>query len=339
MSADWYCQVKNKELGPLTVEQLRDMARSGRLTTADFVRRGESGDWVAATRAKGLFDGPEPPPAARNGSGDGDGQVAEFDGVVPTPDGERLRSISSISECISREESKRRFGVTAMNVLMWGGLLLFVVGTLGAILLFYAVAWVVNWLLSEYNVRKLQAIGTTATEDQFPEIHQALADVCEQFGIEDLPKVIVLNASEVNAFAIKFARKKVIVLLSETLEGILDKPPQLRFIMAHEMAHVVLDHGFRGVFELYKPAPYKAARELTCDNCGCAAAGSVASAKVVLKRLGVGNQLFSRLDEDFLISEADYIYSGITGWFLKQYLTYPPLGRRIANLVDFAESA
>ncbi len=55
----------------------------------------------------------------------------------------------------------------------------------------------------------------------------------------------------------------------------------------------------------------------------------------MLKRLGVGNKLYSRLNEGYLQEEARYIYSGITGWLLKQYLTYPPLGKRIANITQF----
>ena len=40
--------------------------------------------------------------------------------------------------------------------------------------------------------------------------------------------MVVINDSSLNAFAIKFAKKKVIVLVSETLEGVLDKPEELR---------------------------------------------------------------------------------------------------------------
>lgn len=147
--------------------------------------------------------------------------------------------------------------------------------------------------------------------------------------------MVVINDSSLNAFAIKFARKKVIVLVSETLEGVLDRPEELRFIIGHELAHVVLDHGARGIFEIYKPASYRAARELTCDNAGLVSAGDLESGKIMLKRLGVGNKLHDRLNEGYLQAEARYLYSGITGWFLKQYLTYPPLGKRIANITQF----
>jgi hypothetical protein len=105
------------------------------------------------------------------------------------------------------------------------------------------------------------------------------------------------------------------------------------------VALVNLDHGKRGWFELYKPAAYKAARELTCDNCGCAAAGNSQAAKESLKRLAVGNQLFPRLSESYLAEEARYIYSGITGWLLKRYLKYPPLGKRMTSVEEFAGRA
>ena len=346
MAAEWYCQIDDKEYGPLTVDQLRSMARSGRLTSTGYVRRGEDGEWVVASRAKGLFDGITAPGAnaplkSKSGSRM-DVEVAELveehdDPTAPALD-ERLTSIAFVTDCISREERKLRLSTMLVNVLIMIFLTVFVIASLGVMLIPVALIAILNWILSEYNVRTLQAYGTEATDRQLPEIMRELEAVCEQFDIHEIPKVIVLNAREINAFAIKFARKKVIVLLSETLEGILDKPQQLRFILGHEMGHMVLDHGTRGWFEIYKSAQYKAARELTCDNCGCAAAGNAASAKAVLKRLGVGNALHARLDERDLIEEANYIYSGLTGWLLKKYLTYPPLGRRIANINAFSSS-
>ena len=330
MIPEWYCQVEGHEHGPLTAEQLRGLAREGRLRGDGFVRKGLNHDWVLATKVKGLFDSdPGSRSFAVEDSSSADWQPSARIGS------ERLDRISSIKECISAEERKKRFGVALVNGLLWLVLLLFVMSTMGFILIAYAFVWIVRRILAEYNVRKLMAYGTTATADQFPEIVQASNDVCDRFKVKDQPRMIVINDSSLNAFAIKFAKKKVIVLLSETLEGILDKPEQLRFIIGHEIAHVVLDHGARGTFEIYKPAAYRAAREMTCDNAGIVSAGDLENAKTMLKRLGVGNKLYSRLNEGYLQEEARYIYSGITGWLLKQYLTYPPLGKRIANIAQF----
>jgi hypothetical protein len=42
------------------------------------------------------------------------------------------------------------------------------------------------------------------------------------------------------------------------------------------------------------------------------------------------------LSESYLAEEARYIYSGITGWLLKRYLKYPPLGKRMTSVEEFA---
>ncbi len=248
-----------------------------------------------------------------------------------------MDNVQSIKQCISREERQKRFGVAALNCLVWLTLIVLAVASCGVILLLYAFSWFVNRILSEYNVRKLQALGTAATEQQFPEISKALTFICNKFCVKNIPKVIVVSESSVNAFAVKFAKKRVIVLLSQTLEGVLGNPEELRFFLGHEIAHTLLDHDARGIFELYKPAAYKAARELTCDNCGCASSGNLEATKHALKRLGVGNHLLDRLNDEYLASEAKYIYSGLTGWLLKQNLTYPPLGKRIESVTAFFE--
>jgi Zn-dependent protease with chaperone function len=332
MSAEWYLMSEGVVKGPVTAKQLREFAQAGRVTRSDQVRK-DDGPWVEASRVKGLFDG------GVAGTSAEDAPLAMIDESARnsrgSPSPRSLSGVTSIKQCISRDEKKKRSGAFLISGLFWLFMVFLVFSTLGIVLVLWLVTWVINRLLAEYNVRKLQAVGTVATADQFPEVAQALSEICEQFGVTQQPKVIILNSSEVNAFALRFARKKVIVLLSETLDGIIDEPGQLRFILAHELCHLVLDDSIAGKFLVYRPAAFKAARELTCDNCGTAAAGDLTSAKTALKRVGVGNKLYPRLNEKFLEVEAKYIYSGITGWLLKQYLTYPPLGRRITNIASF----
>ncbi len=334
MPGDWFYRVNDSVSGPLTSRELRELARNGHLSGADHVRRGDAGEWVTAARIKGLFEEYEITGAGWSAGSRGAADNALED-VGDVAGGKSPSRVRSVKACVSGEERKKRAGVALINLLVWLVLALVGVATMGIIVGLFVLGWIIRWVLSEYNVRKLQALGTTASVDQFPEISRALHEVCSQFGVREIPKVIVLNVSQTNAFAVKFARKKVIVLLSQTLEGMLDRPQELRFILAHELAHIVLDHGARGVFEIYTPAAYKAARELTCDNCGCAAAGDVEGAKAALKRLGVGNELYGRLNDEYLQAEAKYIYSGFTGWLLKQYLDYPPLGKRLVNVAEF----
>lgn len=358
MAIGWYCEIDGEEHGPLSADQLKTMAQIGQLTRDSLVRKGADGPWVPARRVRSLFDESEIPlapladavPVARLiETAPTAAPVARLlEAAAPVTHSARkagangarrstgLMRVRSVDQCISEEERKKRPSVILGSILVCVFLAALVFASFGGILIALGIGWVVNQLLSEYNVRKLQAYGTAASPDQFPEIAQALGEVCQQFGIREQPRVIVLSNPMLNAFAVKFARKRVIVLLSETLEGVLDDPAKLRFILGHELGHTMLDHGKRGLFELYKPASFRAARELTCDNVGTACAGDPESAKEVLKRLGVGNRLYDRLNDGYLAAEARYIESGITGWLLKQYMTYPPLGKRLRNVDAFA---
>jgi hypothetical protein len=56
MATHWYCKISGAERGPLTSQQLKAMAVHGRLQPSDEVRQGDTGNWVPASRVKGLFD-------------------------------------------------------------------------------------------------------------------------------------------------------------------------------------------------------------------------------------------------------------------------------------------
>lgn len=243
--------------------------------------------------------------------------------------------IATFGDCVSAEEKSQRFSVTAINVIIWLFVAIFVLSTMGMALLFVGFTWLLNRLLSEYNVRRIQALGATVSPTQFPEVYKAASEVCGRFGVSELPRIIVVPSGEMNALAIAFAKKKVVVVLSELMEGIIDNPARLRFLLAHEICHQALDHGARGVFEIYKPARYRQGRELTCDNAGVVASEDVAESRAVLKMLCVGRGLFARVNEAALVSESREIYSGFTGWLLRQYLTHPPAGARLSNAVQF----
>ena len=246
-----------------------------------------------------------------------------------------LSSISNLKECVSDSERKQRFGVVTINVIVWLFIGLMVVSTAGFVLIFAVPGLILHWLLAEYNVRKVQALGVTISKRQIPQLQQMADEVCARFGIERTPKIIVINSGESNAFSLRFARKKVIILLSDLLYGVSQNPSEVKFILGHEICHAVMDHGLRGVLEIYKPAKYKQARELTCDNAGLVAAGSLDGSLTALRKLCVGHRLHKWLDNSALIEEANQIYSGLTGWLVRQHLSHPPAGSRIENLARF----
>lgn len=268
-----------------------------------------------------------------------------------------IDDITSFGDCVSDDERRQRFGITLANLVLWSFLLLVTVGMTVALIAspalvadeagglvvpfvaflgFLFVKFGLGYLLSEYNVRMLQAQGATVSEEQFPAVYRAAREVRARFGLKREVPIIVISSGEANAFAIQFARKRVVVILSELLEAVIQHPGELRAILGHEMCHTVLDHGLRGVFEVYKTARYRAAREMTCDNAGYVAAGDYESARMLLRKLCAGKRLHTELSDASLAREARRIYSGFIGWLLAQKLNYPPFGRRLQNVDAFA---
>ncbi len=64
MSKEWYILKDGKQEGPMSWDQLMEIARSGLLGPKDFVWTSEFKDWVPAEKVQGLMLAPPPPPPA-----------------------------------------------------------------------------------------------------------------------------------------------------------------------------------------------------------------------------------------------------------------------------------
>src|SRR5271166_5279117 len=162
MSSEWYLMAEGVVKGPVTAKQLRGLAEAGKLSPMDRVRRND-GQWVEASRVKGLFEyGFEP--ISPNGHESDSRPVAT--GELPGGSSTRgLPGVTSIKQCIARDEKKKRSSAIMVSLFLWLLLGIFVIASWGIILIVWFITWVINRMLSEYHVRKLQAVGTIATAD------------------------------------------------------------------------------------------------------------------------------------------------------------------------------
>ena len=181
----------------------------------------------------------------------------------------------------------------------------------------------------------IQVHGCTVSSKQYPQIYEAMQDVQERFNFQKECQIIIVPSGEFNAMSISFAKKHVIILLSEVVESLVESPEQMRFLLAHELCHIGLSYSFKDKIFLYSTPGFKQGRELTCDNAGLVAADSLEHGKAVLKKLCVGKKLYKYINESELVQDSKRIFKGLTGWFVKQYLTHPPVGTRMLNLVEF----
>ncbi len=57
MTENWFCYINGKVRGPFNAGIIGDMAKRGQLKPVDQVRRGDDGEWCAASSIRGLTFG------------------------------------------------------------------------------------------------------------------------------------------------------------------------------------------------------------------------------------------------------------------------------------------
>jgi Zn-dependent protease with chaperone function len=242
----------------------------------------------------------------------------------------------SFRQCTSPVEKSQRFMLAIYSFFYLLFYLLIIFVTTGIILVLHLMGWLVSLVTAEYTVRKLQALGVTVGPNQFPQIWAAAEEICLTFGYPEQPRIIIVNTGQTNAFALRVARKRVVLLDSDLVSALGGDMAELRFVLAHEICHLALDHSWTRFFFPITPARFKYGRELTCDRAGLAAAQTLEAAKIALAKIVVGRKLAPSLNESGMIEEANHIESGFYGWLLRNRLTHPPVGRRIENMIQFA---
>lgn len=113
--------------------------------------------------------------------------------------------------------------------------------TLRAIPGFDEVVRRVAGFITERGVRQLfLANAVQVGPAQRPRLHALLADVCATLDWPDRPELYVTQSPNVNAYAIGFERP-FIVITSGALE-LLDGDDERRFLLAHELGHIMSGH-------------------------------------------------------------------------------------------------
>ena len=114
-------------------------------------------------------------------------------------------------------------------------------GTLRAVPGFDEVVRKVAGFITERGVRQLfLANAVQVGPAQRPKLHALLADVCATMDWPDRPDLYVTQSPKPNAYAIGFERP-FIVITSGALE-LLDGDDERRFLLAHELGHIMSGH-------------------------------------------------------------------------------------------------
>ena len=222
--------------------------------------------------------------------------------------------------------------------------LLLILGTVG-IALFYLLFIFIGYLFAHSAlIAWIRGNGVRITAQQFPDLYKRYLHCCTTLGMKDMPEAYLLNGQgTLNAFATKFLGRYFVVLYSNVVDAMMDKPEAINFYMGHELAHIHRKHLSWGPFiwpASILPligAGYSRAREYTCDAFGRACCSDAAPAVQGLVALAAGEKRWAVLNVPAYLEQARDT-GGFWMSFHELIADYPWIVKRAARIADPARA-
>lgn len=199
--------------------------------------------------------------------------------------------------------------------------------------------FIISPLFFAYQNRKALALihgsGIKVSPEQFPSIHQAVQKMSERLGIT-APDVYIVEANVINAFAVKYGKKNVILVTDDLVHGSIasGRVGGLTYVLAHELAHVALGHnGFIRSFIRSKYKRLSRLDEYSSDAVAVRLVSDKADAVAGLIMLTVGPHLAKYLNGQALAAQVTEVVENKYSQKAEKVLTHPLLLNRLDRIM------
>ncbi|MBI2463642.1 M48 family metallopeptidase [Candidatus Peregrinibacteria bacterium] len=213
------------------------------------------------------------------------------------------------------------------------------------IIVFYFFSFVLFfYIATALAMADIRLNGIKLSEKQYKNFYAIYRKTAEELGIKKIPNAYIIHAAgELNAFAIKIARKRMVVFYAELVETLTegDKLDELHAVAAHELTHVKLRH----IYYWFLLIPFNffpffgkmlsRAREYSADRGALAICGDTKIVTQALVKLAAGKFVAKEVDIDEYIQNAH----SERGFFIilaRLMATHPPIPTRIQALNEFS---
>ncbi len=194
--------------------------------------------------------------------------------------------------------------------------------------------------------------SATPTE-QLPEIHEIVQQCHDRLGLSEAPRVYVVEAPVLNAYAVGFRSPQSIVLYRGLIRA-LDRD-ELAYVIGHEMGHVLFRHttihaltgqlGLHtfgipvlGYFLRYIFYFWMRVSEFSADRAGLIACGRLDKALSTQLKLSLGPERGGLVDVAGIVDHWRQHDVGIREQLRDVISTHPGAQARMDKMVDFAYS-
>jgi len=235
------------------------------------------------------------------------------------------------------------------------GLMLFIaffiaiIGTLVGVLFTYGILLIVfllyplfAWYVHKKAMALIHGSGVIVNEYQFPEIHECVITFKERLGITKDISVYIVEDNVLNAMAVRYGKKNVILLTDDIVQGCLlsGNPQTLSFVIAHELAHISLNHN--GLFHSWIGKHLKKLGRLdeySADNVSSALIGDTQIVYHGLLLLGIGYALLPYVNHESILKQAKEVAENKYTKKAEKSLTHPLLFNRIYHVINKAQKS
>lgn len=251
----------------------------------------------------------------------------------------RLQGDHAVNELVYGNETTLRAIALVLSIIIW---LLLLFGTLGILLIYLLLFALFALIAHSALIAHLRGNAIRINSRQMPDLYQRLYACTRKLGMQ-MPEAYLVNGNGVlNAFATRFLGRSFVVLMSDVVDSMEDRPGALDFYIGHELGHLRRHHlTWSKVLApaMFLPligAAYSRAREYTCDRHGLAVCENPEDAQYGLVALAAGKRRWRSVDL------ADYSDSaaGSPGFWMSLHELvgdYPWLNKRHAWLRALAE--
>jgi Zn-dependent protease with chaperone function len=227
-----------------------------------------------------------------------------------------------------------------------GAFVIAILATLVGIVFSYGILLVVllaypfiAWYLHKKARALLHGSGIRVSETQFPQIHACVNDFVHRLDINKEVDVYIVEANVVNAAAVRYGKKNVVVLTDDLIHGCVSSghPEALAFVIGHELAHIALNHN--------SPVRAWLARHMKkLGRLDEYSADAVASALVHEKEaafhglllLTVGHALLRYVDRESVLRQAQEVAEDSYSTKAERTLSHPLLLNRLNRVLQAA---
>src|SRR5262245_12936068 len=250
------------------------------------------------------------------------------------------RGAASVADLVYPNETALFPIAVTLSIGFW---LVLLVGTFG-IALFYALGGFVFYLFAQSGlIAYIKGNAIRISEQQYPDLYEKLSRCCQRLGIAEVPETFLLHGNGAfNAFATRFLGRNFLVLFSDVVDALAERPGALNFYLGHELGHVHRGHlTWRPVllpasFLPLLGSAYHRACESTCDNYGAACCDDAEDGVRALGALGAGGRRWQDLNLPEYLGQAQAT-SGFWMSFHELIADYPWLVKRAARVVARGE--